>query len=349
MNKVLRVDEKLRRFNKPSMVPTEIPKMKSGDIVIMCAGFEDRSIELLERISKENVAKQIFLIVFKYLPYVKENKLEEIKKLCNTTGLKFEVLKYDRQNPIIDYKRINNLVDLYNGRIYLDISGMSKILIVQIIVNLFKNLRQFIKTSIIYSEAKQYPPSEDEVEKLLKENYHEYASSTFFISSGVFEVAIIPELSSLTMHGQPIRLIFFPSFNTQQLITLRNEIQPHFFTLINGIPHLNKYKWRLESIRQLNRLNEIRSIEEKKTSTLFYKETLDYLLYVYDKYNTLQKIVVAPTGSKMQTVAVGIFRSFLSDIHIIYPTPVKFIDPENYTSGVIRLYQLELDCFNQLM
>ena len=45
------------------------------------------------------------------------------------------------------------------------------------------------------------------------------------LSSGVFDVIAVPELSSVALGGQPIRLIAFPSFNTDQLTALVSEIQ----------------------------------------------------------------------------------------------------------------------------
>ncbi len=78
---------------------------------------------------------------------------------------------------------------------------------------------------------------------------------------------------------------------------------------------------------------------------LYYEETLEHLLRIYDKYNYLERIFIAPTGSKMQTVAVGIFRTFMNDVQIVYPTPRKF-SSKKYTVGVKNIYSLDLKSFN---
>ena len=62
----------------------------------------------------------------------------------------------------------------------------------------------------------------------------------------------------------------------------------------------------------------------------------------------MERIVVAPTGSKMQTVAVGIFRAFLDDIQIVYPTPHLFPKPDKYTTGSRKMYRLDLDSFSEI-
>jgi hypothetical protein len=54
------------------------------------------------------------------------------------------------------------------------------------------------------------------------------------------------------------------------------------------------------------------------------------------------RIVVAPTGSKMQAVAVGLFRSVMYDVQIVYPTPQIFIAPHEHTIGIRQLYKVDL-------
>jgi hypothetical protein len=54
------------------------------------------------------------------------------------------------------------------------------------------------------------------------------------------------------------------------------------------------------------------------------------------------RIVVAPTGSKMQAVAVGLFRAVLYDVQIVYPTPQIFTAPHEHTVGIRQLYKVDL-------
>ncbi|MCI0470601.1 MAG: hypothetical protein L0Y73_02980 [Candidatus Aminicenantes bacterium] len=85
-----------------------------------------------------------------------------------------------------------------------------------------------------------------------------------------------------------------------------------------------------------------------EAGTLDYRETLEHLLRIYNDYNYLERIFVAPIGSKMQAVAVGIFRAFMKDIQIVYPTPRKFTSPTRYTEGIRKIYRLNLDVFDNL-
>jgi hypothetical protein len=45
----------------------------------------------------------------------------------------------------------------------------------------------------------------------------------------------------------------------------------------------------------------------------------------------------------MQTVAVAIFRSFIEDVQIVYPTPRGYCSPDNYTRGIGQMHMLSLE------
>ena len=72
------------------------------------------------------------------------------------------------------------------------------------------------------------------------------------------------------------------------------------------------------------------------------------ILGLYRKVGDREKLVIAPTGSKMQSVAVGLFRAFMRDIQIVYPTPQTFSSPGRHTEGVRRIYRLSLAQFSSV-
>jgi len=103
--------------------------------------------------------------------------------------------------------------------------------------------------------------------------------------------------------------------------------------------------WRLEAIKRINRVDTVKH-DTLTTSTLDYRETLDGLLRLYGIHSERERLLISPTGSKMQTVAVGLFRAFMDDVQIVYPTPKQFRSPDNYTNGVGQLYILPLEGFS---
>lgn len=345
--RIERVDDRLRSIEKPQLELINEIHIERDDLVVLVAGFEDRALGVLDRITSSGCSG-FKAVVINYKPFLNENKIQKIHKLCSNLNAEIIDLTYDRHDPAGAGERLVDLINEHNikGKLFLDVSAMSRFLIVQGLVAIGKSERGFSNVRVLYSEASKYPPTKKEVEVEIREHENDTIYRTMFLSSGVFDVTIVPELSSIAMQGQPVRLIAFPSFNPDQLASLRGEIQPSYSSLIHGVPPLLENRWRSEAIKSLNHIGKILNREDRETSTLHYQETLDYLLEIYDIYSDIERIIIAPTGSKMQTLAVGIFRAFMNDVQVVYPTPKKFPSPHNYTRGIKDIYSLSLDAFN---
>ena len=90
-------------------------------------------------------------------------------------------------------------------------------------------------------------------------------------------------------------------------------------------------------------MKALQRVEVHEASTLDYQETLNLILDLYKKHSAFDRILIAPTGSKMQAVATGILRGVLADLQIVYPTPLQFVDPSHYTEGVKQIFHLAVD------
>lgn len=102
---------------------------------------------------------------------------------------------------------------------------------------------------------------------------------------------------------------------------------------------------KLERILEIGRSARLETREflyDHEASTLDYRETLKILIEKYRERSMFDRLVVAPTGSKMQAVAVALFRAALYDVQVVYPTPQIFTEPDRYTVGARRLYELDL-------
>jgi hypothetical protein len=311
------------------------------DTLVVCAGFEERALAILQK-----TTPCCNIVIIKYLPPMENNLEHEISNTIKNAS-SIQKLIYDRENPSGFDEMLLAEIRKHKDRIFIDISAMSRLLIVQIIVAL-KNLKHdFGRVVILYTEAKDYYPSKEQSDEVIEKNRVDPQFTAHFLASGVNEITIIPELSTVTSKPLQTRLIFFPSFDVQLLIALRFELQPTAFTYIEGRPPKKELEWRTEAIARLNHLDDDNYSERlSPTSTLDYRETLRCLLDIYQRPKSLkERLLIAPTGSKMQTVAVGIFRSFVTDVQIVYPTPIGFRDPKNYSRGIGATYQLALSSF----
>jgi hypothetical protein len=340
MLRIQRLDEKLAALPKPVLRPVDQFALQLSDCLVVCAGSEDRALGVLK--SAAASGRKFGVLIIDYLPFVLENRLDEIRALCKTAGLKATEITYDRQNPAGFGSLILERIAGVRGRIILDVSAMSRLLIVQSLVALKQRTSGLNNCVVAYAEAASYPPTEEEVEQELRQSGEDPLYSILLLSSGVFDVTIVPELSSTAIGGTHTRLVVFPTFSTDQLTALRSELAPSRLTCIHGVPPSPQNQWRTAAIARINRLS-LAPPENFLASTLDYRETFDFLLQLYDAHSDRERILLSPTGSKMQSVAVGLFCAFMDDVQIVYPTPNEFRSPKSYTQGVGQLYSLALD------
>jgi len=340
--RVTRLDEHLAAISPPQLEAVESASLASTDVLVVCAGFEDRATEVLKR-AVAGGGRDFRVVCVEYLPRNDTNRSAEVRELCERAGARQETWVFDRENPAGAAEELLRRAGA--GQLQVDISGMSRLLVVQLLARATRE-RLLGRTTLWYTEALEYPPSREEVEARLADS-GDALGVAMFLSSGVFGLTVVPELSSVAMQGQPIVLTAFPSWNPMQLAALRAELQASFFVIVHGVPPDDANAWRPEAIARLNRSETLLPQLEVRAGTLDYRETLKALLDVYRAHARREKIVVAPTGSKMQSVAVGIVCGWLSDLQVVYPTPRTFSAPTEYTRGVKALYRLPLGSFER--
>ena len=339
--RVCRVDEWLRELAHPELQIISAPRLGAGDVLLVCAGFEDRAVETLRR-AVATGCRGFRVLCIDYSPTLPANRDEDVGSLCALARADLERVRFDRESPAGAAERILRRVPT-GTRLCVDLSGMSRLLIVQLVAAVLRGDRSG-RAEVLYCSASEYPPKREEVEAKAAE-HADLVGLGMFVSAGVFGLTIVPELSSVAMQGQPMRVVTFPSWNTTQFAAICSELQASYFTVVHGVPPDPQRAWRPGAIRTLNRVESLAARAEFSVSTLDYRETLVLLLSVYEKHRQREKLVISPTGSKMQSLAVGIVCAFLQDVQIAYPTPRLFAAPADYTQGVGCLYRLPLEEF----
>lgn len=335
---LLRTDERLRGFRWPAVYEIDVPSIGRDDCLVVCAGFEERSVDTLRRVCEAG-ATGVSLIIISYLPEHDANRVDTLRAFGRDGKFDMVEVTYDRHEPTGIGDVVRNRIGSCE-HVFVDISGMSRLLIVQLLVALLDVDSRLL--SLIYGEAREYYPSKEQYER--DRGGESSGRIHSYLSSGIFEIAAAAELSSVSMAGEAIRLVAFPSFDPAQLTNLIEELQPTYTDLIHGIPPRDENGWRMDAILGLNTgvLSDIRDRRDRSASTLDYRETLRVILGIYAERSMFDRLVISPTGSKMQSVAVGLLRHGLHDVQIVYPTPSVFAKPEEYTSGVRQLYQLDI-------
>jgi hypothetical protein len=171
----------------------------------------------------------------------------------------------------------------------------------------------------------------------------------------------VNRLSSVAMQGQPIAAIAFMSFNELLTQALVDAVYPSRLFLING-RRPARLAWREEATawihEQLRRewsgdnplaapSTDRKQLPLRNVSTHEYRETVATLVSLYWEYGVDHRVLLAPTGSKMQTVGCYIAKALHPDIHIEYPTPTGYLDL--YSTGVDQTWLVDFGSLAELI
>jgi len=341
----------MRNFPKIEDFSESVEPIEQESLLIISEGFEDRSLSWLSALPKEKIFQRA--IIFTYRPE-KKSRLEELRPLVEARSkTNPQILEFFRFEPqkteTLLMEEAKNWIVRFK-EIILDISVMSKLMIMLLII-LLKDFNGRLR--IIYTEPMEYAPSEDEYEKqksslLSKESLPSY---------GVHNVVRTSLLTSVVMQSSPTVLIAFTSFNEQLIRSLLSIVNPTMFFLINGVPpHL---RWREQAMQEIHSF-VIREYERQnmldgqgqllnRASTFYYSETYEMLARLYKKFCYTNRIILAPTGSKLQALGCALFKLSCPDVHIEYPTPESFLFQGYSSKEIKQIHSIVIDGFSEFI
>jgi hypothetical protein len=316
-----------------------------GRAFIGACGFEQRSTGwILSQIGVSNVINKAMIIHYK--PSKGRGRCSELNKGLSSLGVSYTTnLIYNSVFPhcIEDdvEKKLDKILDGLT-EVVIDISAMTKLLIM-VLLDKLKNFDGVVR--IVYTEAKEYAPTQKEYEN----RKDDLKALMHFPSRGFQSVVRVRCLSSIRMQGQPIVMVAFTSFNEQLVPYMLGSINPHKLIFINGCPPRSDYVWREHATSDIYRslideysgdnIIDVNNVLSRKSSTLYYKETLDSLEDIYKLYGAYERIICAATGSKMQTVGLFFFKMKHPDIHIEYPTPDSYY-VHGMSKGIREIHEI---------
>lgn len=305
----------------PPICPFEAKSIPHPLTYVVAAGFEERTMAFLDCFAREKIEIESALAI-EYKPHGDpRNKVNELKGKLEAAGASIEWITYDRRNPQeFQSKFPNSIRSLGPSHVLVDTSALSKFLIMLLLQSLTKISND---VTIAYAEAEIYHPTKSEFEK----EKRKLGVTPDFLTTGIYDILTVTSLSSVSMQGYPILLLAFPTFNHFEIGALYNELSPHHMILLEGDPHEKRDKWRLQGIIEVNRNfhnNPDYASESRVLSTFDYVSNILTLEEIYKAYYYSHKILLAPTGSKLQTVATFMFKQLHPDIQVVYPVTGPF-------------------------
>ena len=328
----------------PEIVPLNPSTLPHPMIYIGAAGFEDRAMALLDCWLSQKIRLEKALAI-KYEPHGDpRNRVTKFKSKLEKVCSSIEWINYDRLDPQKFQEELaSTLYPPDSFHVLVDISGMSKFL-TMVLLQILTKLPN--STTVAYAEAGIYHPTIDEFEREKKK----LGATPDFLTSDVYTILHVTSLSSVSMQGYPILLLVFPTFNHNEVVALHNEVSPQYMVLLEGDPHEEPDKWRLQAIREVNRnitANPDYSCESRVVSNFDYISNVEALHEIYRTYCFTHKGLLAPTGSKLQTIASFLFRQIHPDVQIVYPVTKAFIG--EYSEKCRALWAIPFGSFSGLI
>jgi len=286
-------------------------------------GFEDRALSTLEWLAQQSKKlNRAFLI--SYNPASGPNRVAEMARMARAVTqstidpYSFEFKRFS-SSSYLALETLWRKVEKSGGDVIVDISGMSKFLILGILWAARRTPRRVI---ITYFRPAVYHPTETEFKASSESPSGQF--EPFILRGGAPYVLTSPWLSSARSTEQPVFLIAFPNFDSELITEAIDELTPESILLLG--PGTDSEPWWRDAIKEVNR-NVYQSssfLNKEFDATMIhdYRPTVYRLLDAYEAKGLTHRVVIAPTGSKMQAVGTFLFKVIRADAEIIYPAPV---------------------------
>lgn len=302
----------------------EIKEIGGNDDFFICsAGFEDRTLGVVNKFHKY-LCQNSILIKYKQTdvqtPSSEENevKLKEILKGVSNLN-EIEI------NPSNPTSSICSMVkgiakSIGNGTISVDISTMSRYLLLVFLRSLYEN-HLLEKTKLLYTEPVKYVISNNRP-----------------LSLGTKEIETIPTFEGIHHPRHNTLLVLLLGFEGDRSFALWEKIEPDKCILLYPYPAYNR-DWEGKT-KELN-LALVNAVGDDKYIRLDSKDPLAVMSKLEETINKidptgLMNCIIAPLGTKPQ--AVGTFLYYIKSKMrptIMYTWPKKHTD---YSEGIGKTY-----------
>lgn len=314
-------------------------------LLIVCPGFEDRSIASLSRLPLQRVANVCMLV---YDPSLPENEVplqlafERLTPFREAGRLFISRFALDAAaNSGRVFTELLKSLAVPAGEIWVDVSGMTMFAICQALYAA-RAVFPLRRVRVIYTEAGEYYPTRKQFEKVRKQLASDPTVLPKSLSEEMAETLILDTFTGFSLKESPTCLFLFAGYELHRSIGVVDHTNPGKLVLIYGEPEREELKWRVELARLLHSaFISTRETAEAVVSTLRVGDSVallrEYYAMLYDDHN----IAIAPICGKMQAVSAFLFWEECPDVQLIFTRPVRYV-PNHYSKGVGHTFQFLL-------
>ena len=338
----------------PTLEPLNPTKLGSGaqeDLFLCALGFEPRCLNLPGSLKDAGYTARR-AVYFRYATNLDDNSvnLPALESHLCTISSKVEMMDADTTDfP----NKLRSLLELTMSeaqeqppRITLDISVTANRLLLRC-VNVL--LEYDVCLRIIYSEAAIYHPTESEYSQ---EPSKWGSDDELGLERGVNEVFHSIDHPGHGLDPLPDFVILFPSFKSERSKAVVSFVDPALLASTSGkvvwllgVPHLDEDLWRLDTMKDINRIGD--TDNQYEVSTFDYKETMQILERLYTKKSEEHTITVSPLGSKLQALGTALFCYIHPDVRVIFSTPKEY-NAAQYSDGCKNIWALDFGNLHEL-
>jgi hypothetical protein len=320
--------------------------------LIVCAGFEDRSPRAAELISQLGV-RASGALVLTYGGRAHEASYRRLSTTCKT------LLRFGSDLTEVNAFDFNVIKSWTNhvqrGHLILcDITGLSRV-VMFVLLSILKDADK--PFWLLYTEAEKYYPIEPDFLDLLRDDEMDEAffklskyEETEIVYSGSCVVEELPGFEGKHLPNYPLMLVAFLTFKRSRLGAILREYEANVRILVKSTPLRADLQWRERAMETIN----FDLIGDNKNSifplgTLHWKETLTFLRSLHKEANNRYRynFLLAPLGSKMQTVGAWVFAVQNREVKVVTSTPAKLF-PGKYSIGFRTTFLID-DIYENLV
>jgi hypothetical protein len=309
----------------------------NSSLLIVCAGFEERASRGAAVLLEVGFRPARIL----QLTYGGEEHKKSYEKLSTISRKLMNGTSGVDERPALNYQDVDSYLDTIPGgmTIICDITGLARIAMLRLLTKITSSDRTVL---LLYTEAADYYPREADVSDLLA---GEDRSSSFFklidyeaaevVYSANCQVEEVPGFAGKHLPNYPLMLIAFLTFKRSRLGAVLREYEANSQVFIKSQPIRPELAWREKALEAIN----FDLIAEHKpdvisVETLDWYKTFECLSSLYRSDNNQYRFnfVIAPLGSKMQTVGTWMFARKHPEVRLVTSTPTSLF-PEKYSIG----------------
>jgi hypothetical protein len=320
----------------------------SGGLFIAAGGFEDRALTFLKKTQKTRFHFQRVLL----LQYSHKQRLNSLnyrklvshaERLTRSSPLS---IQFYPDKPIASSLKVGEFISklayqIQDRSVWIDISSMTHLMALSTI---HACLSHGLRTTVVYTEAKSYFPSEQkkaELEKAWKGRNYE-AAARLLQSAGLKEIQIGPDFTGNFRSGARACLIIFAGFEPNRVQGLVDIYAPGAIIVVYGISPHKKFAWRTVLSRSLHEDIFGQWLTRSMEMSTFHVN--DIVQALENEFNIIRgdfDVAIAPQGSKMQALASYLFWRRHPEVQLLFTSPVRF-NPDIYSKGAGETFTYEI-------